>query len=177
MKLKMMIMGLGGVVGLMILFGVITGMLRISLLHNNEEQERETILSKLEDAGNLELVHYSLNEASETTPASGEAAACINLKEVKINDIKIERSKVFISLPSPALCYTEVNSGRVSQTGLTGNEKSSGSEMQYREFEAKLRKKAVSTGIYNQAKENADKLVHALLSSVTDKKVILKFRE
>ncbi len=176
MKLKMMVMGLGGVVGLMLLFGVITGMVRISLLHNNEETESETILSRLEDAGNLELVHYSLNEDSETSPTHGEVAACINLKEVRMNDIRVKTSKIFISLPSPALCYTEVNRSQLSQAGLTENEESS-NDRQYSEYEAKLRKKAVSTGIYNQAKKNADRLIHALLNPVTDKEVVLEFRE
>lgn len=186
MKLKLMVMGLAGVVGLMIIFGVITGMLRISILDNPEETEHTNILSKLAETGNLELVHYNFDETSagignntggDSLKTGGEAAACINLKEVTSDDIKVERNKVIISLPSPELCYANVTGEKpeVSQAGMSLDEVPSGSGGQ--DVEKRLLDKAVSLGIYDQAEQNAEKLVHALLSSVTDKQIILHFRE
>ncbi len=188
MKLKLMIAGLGGVVGLLILFGVITGMLRISMLDNPEETEHKDILSKMEETGNLELIHYNFDESpgtvNQTDPGSqsartgGEAAACINLNDVSSSDISVERDKVIIYLPSPELCYAKVAKNRsgVSQAGLSPGEEPSERNIDYGNYEQNLREKAVSLGIYDQAKKNAEKLVHALLSSVTDKEIVLKFR-
>ncbi len=188
MKLKLMIMGLGGVVGLLILFGVITGMLRISILDNPEETEHKNILAKLAETGNLELVHYNFDETpagadnnpgGDSLKTGGEAAACINLKAVSGDDIKVERNKVIISLPSPELCYAKVTKDKpeISQAGMTLNEGTSGKDSNSQDVEKRLRDKAVSLGIYDQAKQNAGKLVHALLSSVTDKQIILQFKE
>ncbi len=184
MKLKMMIMGLGGVVGLLILFGVITGMLRISILDNREDTEHQNILAKLEKTGNLELIHYNFDEtpgktgntnSGEPVSVGGEAAACINLRKVRSDDIQVQRDKIIISLPSPELCYAKVTKGQseISSASMAVNKDTS---MRTPDNEEMLRKKAVSLGIYDMAKENAEKLVHALLSSVTDKEIILEFK-
>ena len=195
----MFILGIGGVVGLLIIAGVITGMLSISLLDNKEENEHQLVLSKIEETGNLELVHYNFNDIAEESvkrkllnidnlaPDSkvlfiinGEAAACINLKDVKSGDIHVGRDKIIIYLPGPELCYAKINheNSKVYDANLTARVLNPELiDKGYKDAEKNIREKAISMGIYEQAKQNAEKLVNALLSSVTDKEIELKFRE
>ncbi len=195
----MFVLGIGGVVGLLIIFGVITGMLSISLLDYKEENEHQMVLSKIEETGNLELVHYNFNDIAEESikrkllnidnlaPDSkvlfiinGEAAACINLKDVKSEDIHVGRNKIIIYLPGPELCYAKINhdQSKVYDANLTARILDPELiDKGYKDAEKNIREKAISMGIYEQAKQNAEKLVHALLSSVTNKEIELKFRE
>ncbi len=199
MKIKMFILGIGGVVGLLIIFGIITGMLSISILDYKENSEHKMILSKMEETGNLELVHYNFNDIAEESvkrkllnmdnlaPDSkvlfiinGEAAACINLKEVNSEDIHIGRDKIVIYLPAPELCYAKINhdNSKVYDANLTARVLNPELiDKGYRDAEKNIREKAVSLGIYEQAKQNAEKLVHALLSSVSTKEIELKFKD
>jgi hypothetical protein len=145
-KIKFIVMGLSGVVGLMILFGVLTGMVRISVLDSENNDLRGNILEKTNDLGNLELIRYK-DEKSE-------AAICINLSNVDENDITVTNSEINIYLPAPRLCYTSSNENNSSDLSP-----------------------ASSTGLFDQSRVNAKKIILSLMSSMTKKHVQIQFKE
>lgn len=145
-KIKFIMMGLSGVVGLVILFGVLTGMVRISLLDSENRDLRTNILASLNELGNLELIRYK--------DEKGEAAICINLSNVNENDIIVNNNKINIYLPGPRLCYTSIT------------------ENNHSDFSS-----ATSPGLFDQAKENAKRIILSLMSSMTKKHVQIQFKE
>lgn len=111
---------------ILIILGLSNGIFNFDIVKTTSESNQQLVLKKIEEVGNLELVKFNFNDIIEESVVrrifdidnlapnsrvlvivNGEATACINLKKVTKNDIKIIGDNVNISLPEPMICYTK----------------------------------------------------------------------
>lgn len=152
-----------------------------------------TILDKIDDLGKLELVRYNFKdvieyekEFSEWLPNSksvliiaGEAVGCIDLHQVKKEDITFTGDSVItIRLPEPEICYFKVdhNKSKVFAMQNTYFQDAELVDEGYKYAEKHVRQSALNSGILNQTAVNADKILKPLLQSLTGKQVILEHK-
>src|SRR5688572_32563322 len=97
-----------------------------NLLSSKEKESsvHHMILEKTEQLGRLEVVKYRIKDVVEhkierswyaggdtkvLVIVSGEAVGCIDLQQLKKEDIVFEEKRVTIQLPAPQICYAKVN--------------------------------------------------------------------
>ena len=164
----------------------IPGKEKIKITHN-------TILDKIDDLGNLELVRYNFKdvveyekEVSEWLPNSssvlivaGEAVGCIDLRQVTAQDITFTNDSVItVKLPEPEICYFKVDHGK-SKVFAMRNTYFQDAELVdegYKFAEKHVRQSALNSGILRQTAVNADKILKPLLESLTGKQVVLEHK-
>ncbi len=152
-----------------------------------------TILEKIDDLGNLELVRYNFKdvveyekEFSQWLPNSksvlivaGEAVGCLDLRQVAAQDITFTNDSVItVKLPEPEICYFKVDHGK-SKVFALQNTYFQDAELVdegYKFAEKHIRKSALDAGILQQTAVNADKILKPLLESLTGKHVILEHK-
>ena len=152
-----------------------------------------TILDKIDDLGNLELVRYNIKdvveyekEFSEWLPNSksvlivaGEAVGCIDLRQVTAQDIAFTNDSVItVKLPEPEICYFKVdhNKSKVFAMQNTYFQDAELVDEGYQFAEKHIRKSALDSGILQQTAVNADKILKPLLESLTGKQIILQHK-
>ncbi|PSR55046.1 DUF4230 domain-containing protein [Adhaeribacter arboris] len=152
-----------------------------------------TILDKIDDLGNLELVRYNFKdvveyekEFSEWLPNSksvlivaGEAVGCIDLRQVTAQDIVFTNDSVItVKLPEPQICYFKVdhNKSKVFAMQNTYFQDAELVDEGYKFAEKHIRQSALNSGILQQTAVNADKILKPLLESLTGKQVILEHK-
>ncbi len=156
---------------------------KVKITHN-------TILDKIDDLGNLELVRYNFKdvveyekEFSQWLPNSqsvlivaGEAVGCIDLRQVTAQDIAFTNDSVItVKLPEPEICYFRVDHGK-SKVFALRNTYFQDAELVdegYKFAEKHIRQSALDSGILQQTAVNADKILKPLLESLTGKQVVL----
>ncbi|MDQ4141693.1 MAG: DUF4230 domain-containing protein [Bacteroidota bacterium] len=152
-----------------------------------------TILEKIDDLGNLELVRYNFKdvveyekEFSQWLPNSksvlivaGEAVGCIDLRQVTAQDITFTNDSVItVRLPEPQICYFKVdhNKSKVFAMQNTYFQDAELVDEGYKFAEKHIRQSALNSGILQQTAVNADKILKPLLESLTGKQVILEHK-
>jgi len=180
------------------ILGLSTGVFSFSVIKNSDVSEHRLVLQRIEDIGNLELVRYNFNDVVEESVirklfdidnlapdskvlviVNGEAAACVNLKEVTKNDIKTEGNDIIITLPPPVICYTKINHDRSKIYDANFTARIFNPELidkAYKQGEIKIKDEAVKLGILAQAKENARKLLGPFLGGITKKDIKIEFK-
>ncbi|QMU30812.1 DUF4230 domain-containing protein [Adhaeribacter radiodurans] len=152
-----------------------------------------TILEKIDDLGNLELVRYNFKdvveyekEVSQWLPNSksvlivaGEAVGCIDLRQVTAQDITFTNDSVItVKLPEPQICYFKVdhNKSKVFAMQNTYFQDAELVDEGYKFAEKHIRQSALNSGILQQTAVNADKILKPLLESLTGKQIILEHK-
>jgi len=180
------------------ILGLSTEVFSFSVIKNSDVSEHRLVLQRIEDIGNLELVRYNFNDVVEESVirklfdidnlapdskvlviVNGEAAACVNLKEVTKNDIKTEGNDIIITLPPPVICYTKINHDRSKIYDANFTARIFNPELidkAYKQGEIKIKDEAVKLGILAQAKENARKLLGPFLGGITKKDIKIEFK-
>jgi Protein of unknown function (DUF4230) len=183
---------------ILIIFGLSTGIFHFNVMKTSTESNQQLVLKKIEEVGNLELVKFNFNDIVEESVVrkifdidnlapdsrvlviiNGEATACINLKEVTKDDIKLEDDNINLILPEPTICYTKINHDRSKIYDENFVARIFNPELidkAYRDGEIKIKDEAISLGIIDQAKINAIKLLRALLKGITKKNIIIAFK-
>ncbi|MGV3503317.1 MAG: DUF4230 domain-containing protein [Adhaeribacter sp.] len=150
-----------------------------------------TVLSKIEDLGRMELVRYNFKdvveykkELSRWLPDSrsvlivaGEAVGCIDMSRIQAGDIRFSGdSTVTIRLPEPELCYFRVDhsKSRVLHLENTYFQDAELVEEGYKYAEQNVRNAALEAGILEQTAVNADKVLQPMLEGITGRRVILE---
>ncbi|AKQ46885.1 hypothetical protein TH63_16590 [Rufibacter radiotolerans] len=159
----------------------------VEVMHN-------TILTKVEDMGKLELVRFNFKdvveykkEVSTFLPDSkialivgGEAVGCIDLRKLEASDLQfIGDSVLHVSLPAPEICYYRIDH---TQSKVFGKENTYFQDADlvdegYKYAEANVKKAAISSGILKQTSINAEKILKPMLENMTGRKVYLMPRE
>ncbi|MDQ3292639.1 MAG: DUF4230 domain-containing protein [Bacteroidota bacterium] len=152
-----------------------------------------TILEKIDDLGNLELVRYNFKdvveyekEFSQWLPNSksvlivaGEAVGCIDLRQVTAQDITFTNDSVItVKLPEPQICYFKVdhNKSKVFAMQNTYFQDAELVDEGYKFAEKHVRQSALNSGILQQTAVNADRILKPLLESLTGKQVVLEHK-
>jgi hypothetical protein len=149
-----------------------------------------TVLTKIEDLGRMELVRYNFKdvveykkELSRWLPDSrsvlivaGEAVGCIDMSQVKPNDVQFtDDSTITIQLPAPEICYFRIDhsKSKVLHMENTYFQDAELVDEGYKFAEKNVRTAAINSGILEQTAANADKVLKPMLEGLTGKKIIL----
>ncbi|OKL41124.1 DUF4230 domain-containing protein [Pontibacter flavimaris] len=149
-----------------------------------------TVLTSVEDLGRMELVRYNFKdvveyekEVSRWIPnskvaliVSGEAVGCLDFTKITEADIEfLGDSLVQVALPEPELCYYKIdhNKTKVFSKENTYFQDADLVQESYRYAEANVRDAALRSGILNQTKVNAEKILKPMLEEITGRRVVL----
>ncbi|WP_232058327.1 DUF4230 domain-containing protein [Nibribacter ruber] len=154
------------------------------------EVTHNTILTKIEEMGKLELVRYNFKDVVEYSKevsrflpnskvaliVSGEAVGCIDLQKLQASDLQfLGDSVLHISLPAPEICYYRVNH---TESKVFGKENTYFQDAElvdegYKFAEKNVKQAALNSGILKQTSINAEKILKPMLENMTGRKVYL----
>ncbi|AMM51060.1 hypothetical protein TH61_07520 [Rufibacter sp. DG15C] len=158
------------------------------------EVTHNTILTKIEEMGKLELVRYNFKDVVEYSKevsrflpnskvaliVSGEAVGCIDLQKLQPSDLQfLGDTALHISLPAPEICYYRVNH---TESKVFGKENTYFQDAElvdegYKFAEKNVKQAALNSGILKQTSINAEKILKPMLENMTGRKVYLMPRE
>lgn len=170
------------------------------------------IIERIEELGKLELVKYNFKEIydyqaisegkinSSTTLrtydyrpdlkvaliAAGEAVGCIDLRNMDLNNIRIEKDTLFFKMPPPELCYhkLDMENSRVydfERSGFWSNifpdddEVTRAVDNAYLEAEKQIRISALESGILEQTVLNGEKVLRPILEKLSGKIIVFTY--
>ncbi len=155
-----------------------------------EISTHSVVLEEITAMGKLELVKYSFKDVVEqeitrqwlpnpkaALIVQGEAIGCIDLTLLHPTDIQVAGDTLIVHLPEPELCVFKIdhNRSKVYNTEYAFMDESRLIEQAYRQAEEKIKESALETGILDQARENALKVLTPILSKSSGKPVLIKF--
>lgn len=148
------------------------------------------VLEKMSTLGKLELAKYTFKDIVEQKiiqdflpdPKAllivyGEAVGCIDLNQIKKEDIVFDENNVIIHLPEPEICNYKIDhtKSKIFQTEYAFMNEALLLDEAYKKAEVQILETAKESGILDQTKKNADLVLKPILSEITKKNVILKF--
>lgn len=156
---------------------------KVTVSHN-------TILTKVEALGKMELVRYNFKDVVEYKKGimflpdsrsvlivSGEAVGCIDLRQLSEQDLVFSGDSLLtVYLPKPEICYSKVNHDK-SKILLMENTYFRDAELvdeAYKYAEKNIARTANHSGILRQTEINAQKVLKPLLESFSGRKVIIR---
>lgn len=157
------------------------------------EVTHNTVLTKIEQLGKLELVRYNFKDVVEYKKGimflpdsrsvlivAGEAVGCLDLQKIKSQDLVFEGdSTLIVYLPKPEICYSKVDHSK-SKILLMENTYFRDAEMvdeAYKYAEKNIARSANHSGILRQTEINAQKVLKPMLEGFSGRKVILRKQE
>ena len=149
-----------------------------------------TVLTSVEDLGRMELVRYNFKdvveyekEVSRWIPnskvaliVSGEAVGCLDFTKITQADIEfLGDSVVQVAMPEPEICYYKIDhsKSKVFSKENTYFQDADLVQESYRYAEANVKEAALNSGILNQTKVNAEKVLKPMLEEITGRRVVL----
>ena len=162
---------------------------------NKTTVTRTTVLDKVEALGKLELVKYHFKEVTELTEVSKEyfdffklgpdskialistvyAVGCLDLSKLRLEDVDIKEQVIYLHLPEPELCYYKLDLEKTRIFSLQSNPLKDESEFiqkAYKNAEMEIKEAALSSGIMEQTKQNAELILKPLLENISGKTVV-----
>lgn len=177
--------------------------LSFDVVQGKEETYQNTLLTKVEQLGKLELVKYNFQEVTEVKKladyvdlkffkykllpdakavliSQGSAVGCIDLTLIKKEDITQLRDTVYVTLPAPELCYFKIDLEKsriydLEISGIPREEQKAFMEELYQAAESEIRNSALQMGILEQTRQNAQTILTPVFQDISGKVVILKF--
>lgn len=165
--------------------------------------ETNTILTKVEQLGTMELVKYNFQEVTEIKKiansidfklfkykplpdskgvliSQGNAAGCIDLSKIKMKNIRTEGDTIYLSLPAPEICYFKIDLEKSRLYDLQieymrQEDRKNFVQELYKVAEEQIKTSALESGILEQTKENAHSVLKPILETISDKTIILSF--
>ena len=163
-----------------------------SRFRRGDNQTQNMVLKEITKMGKLELVKYTFKDIVEHEQVNtflpnanailiveGEATGCIDLTQIKEDNVSIKGDSITVLLPRPELCTWKINHdrSRVYDTRFSFLDESQLVSNAYRQAERQVRQSALSNGILAQTQQNARQLLIPLLERVSGKKAGLTFPE
>ena len=167
--------------------------------HSTDESEiHNLVFERMEEMGKLELTKYHFQEITEIQKvgrdfynlfklegdskavliSKGEAAGCLDLTKMNVEDLQLNGDTLLVQLPSPEICYFKLDLDKTRvyalETGIFTSEKSF-VEKAYKSAEEQIRDAALNSGILDQTKVSAELVLKPLLEELTGKTVILTY--
>jgi hypothetical protein len=151
---------------------------------------QHTVLQKISNLGKMELVKYQFKDIVEQeivqqllpNPKAlliieGEAVGCIDMKNIKPENIQILKDTLLLTLPQPEICYFKINHERskVYETSFAFMNEGLLLEEAFKKAEKQIEKAALETGILEKTKQNARQILGPMLSQIAEKNVKIIF--
>ncbi|ELR69977.1 hypothetical protein C900_04500 [Fulvivirga imtechensis AK7] len=157
---------------------------------------RSAVLQKIESLGKLELVRYNFKEITEVTELSkeyfrifklgpdsrialiseGQAVGCIDLTKIKEDDITMKNDTLYVRLPPAEICYYKLDMENTRIYSLQTNplkDEKAFIQKAYRYAERDIKESALSSGILEQTRNNAELILKPFLEQTSGKVVVL----
>ncbi len=158
-----------------------------AILHSFEKQNKLQVFKMYFDQVHKEEVVRDLFGIDWLAPDSktlvtftSVASFCVDLSKVKSSDVVVDKDVISVSIPQPEFCedpYIAPDSFEVYDQNLVSMVLDPHLEIIAQKKAVKLaKKKALDSGIVEMSKEQAKNVLKNLLSMVTDKKVVIKFK-
>ncbi len=176
----------------------------IDRIKGSKETYQNTLLTRVEQIGKLELAKYNFQEVTEIkrvadvvdlkffkykiAPDSkavlisqGSATGCLDLGKIGPEDIRIDTDTLYVTLPAPEICYFKIDLEKSRLYDLQINylppeQRTQFIQELYQVAERDIQEAALQTGILEQTNENALLVLKPLFESVSNKTVILQTR-
>lgn len=180
------------VFGLIAIWEQIRGNDYLRRFRRGDKTTQSIILKEVTSLGKLELVKYTFKDiveheqvntflpnANAVLIVEGEATGCIDLTQIAQDDIVADEDSVTVHLPKPELCGWKINHdrSRVYDTHFSFLNESQLVSDAYRQAERQVQQSALNSGILEQTRHNADRMLRPLLERISGKKIRLEFRE
>ena len=180
------------VVGLIAIWEQIRGNDFLSRFRRGDKTTQSIILKEVTALGKLELVKYTFKDiveheqvntflpnANAVLIVEGEATGCIDLTQIIAANIVTDGDSVTVQLPKPELCGWKINHdrSRVYDTRFSFLNESQLVSDAYRQAERQVKQSALNSGLLEQTRRNADRMLRPLLERISGKKIRLEFRE
>jgi hypothetical protein len=148
------------------------------------------VLEKISTLGKLELAKYTFKDIVEQKiiqdflpdPKAllivyGEAVGCIDLSQIKKEDIVFDEKNVIIHLPEPEICNYKIDhaKSKIFQTEYAFMNEALLLDEAYKKAEVQILETAKESGILDQTKKNAELVLKPILAEITQKNVVLQF--
>lgn len=148
------------------------------------------VLKEISEMGKLELVKYAYRDVVEQSIVrqflpdpkailiiQGEAVGCIDLRQVKADDIVSVGDTLVVHLPDPEICYHKIDHerSRVYHTEYAFMNEGLLLEEAWKRAEKQILQSALDADILEQTRRNAALVLRPLLENATGKKVVLKY--
>ncbi|MEO9483252.1 MAG: DUF4230 domain-containing protein [Ekhidna sp.] len=167
--------------------------------------ETNTILTRVEQMGKMELVKYNFQEVTEVKKIAGEidlkifkykpvpdskgvlisqgsAVGCIDFQKINAADINFSKTgdTLFLQLPAPEICYFKIDLEKSRLYDLQidymrADEQKNFIQELYKVAEQEIKDASLASGILEQARDNAHGVLRPMLQALTGKVVILNF--
>jgi hypothetical protein len=179
------------VIGLIVLWEQLRGWSLFNGLTKKEATTQTVVLQEITELGKLELVKYRFKDIVEhqlvrewlpnpkaVLIVEGEAVGCLDLTKITADDITTQGDSLIVHLPDPEICSYKIDHrrSRVFNTEYAFFEEAQLVSEAYRRAEAQIRQSAVNSGMLDQTRQNADKILKPLLEQISGKKVFLVTR-
>ncbi|GAB4027957.1 DUF4230 domain-containing protein [Spirosoma koreense] len=179
------------VVGLIAVWEQIRGVSVLSRFRRGDSTTQSIVLKEVTALGKLELVKYRFKDiveheqvntflpnANAVLIVEGEATGCLDLTQISAMDITTTNDSVIVQCPKPELCGWKINHerSRVYDTHFSFLNESQLVSDAYRRAEQQVRQSALNSGILEQTRQNADRMLRPLLERISGKKVRITFR-
>ncbi|MCK8491340.1 MULTISPECIES: DUF4230 domain-containing protein [Spirosoma] len=179
------------VAGLIAIWEQIRGSDMMSRFRRGDVTTQRAVLKEVTALGKLELVSYTFKDiveheqvntflpnANAVLIVEGQATGCVDLTRIKAEDIQTAGDSIIIQLPKPELCSWKINHdrSRVYDTRFSFLDQSQLVSDAYKEAERQIRQSALSGGILDQTRQNADRILKPLLERISGRKVRLTFQ-
>ena len=175
-------------IGLLTLWEYLRQWSFFSRFTQGSQTTQQVVLKEVTALGKLELVRYTFRDIVEHSQArailpnaravlivQGEATGCIDLTRLTDTDVQMGDT-IIVKLPKPELCGWKINhkQSRVYDTQFGFMDESELVSGAYTQAEEQIRQSALSSGILEQTRQNADLILRPILEKVAGKPV--KFR-
>jgi hypothetical protein len=180
------------VAGLIAIWEQIRGNSVLSRFRRGDNTTQSIVLKEITALGKLELVKYTFKDiveheqvntflpnANAVLIVEGEATGCIDLTQIRSENITTDGDSVTVQLPKPELCGWKINHdrSRVYDTRFSFLDDSQLVSDAYRKAEQQVKQSALNGGILNQTRRNANQMLRPLLERISGKKIGLTFQE
>ncbi|UFH53828.1 DUF4230 domain-containing protein [Spirosoma sp. KNUC1025] len=180
------------IAGLIAIWEQVRGVDALNRFRRGDQTTQSIILKEITALGKLELVKYTFKDIVEHEQVNtflpnanailiveGEATGCIDLTQITTANIVAEGDSVTVELPKPELCGWKINHdrSRVYDTRFSFLNESQLVSDAYRQAERQVQQSALNSGILDQTRQNADRMLRPLLERISGKKIRLEFRD
>lgn len=174
--------------------------------HNTQQSTEvvtNTLLTRVEQMGKMELVKYNFQEVTEVKKiaqtidlkifkykpvpdtkgvliSQGSAVGCIDFSKIDANSILQSSDTIYITLPDPEICYFKIDLEKSRLYDLQINymgddERKEFIQEMYKIAEEEVKKTALASGILEQTKENAHTILRPIMERLTGSIVMINF--
>jgi hypothetical protein len=149
-----------------------------------------SVLQKITSLGKLELVKYNFRDIVEQeivqqllpNPKAlliieGEAVGCIDLRNIRAEDVLLNADTLIVHLPKPEICYHKIDhqKSKIYETSFAFMNEDILLNEAFKKAETQVLNGAISNGILENTKKNARLILTPILETISKKPVKLSF--